>query len=157
MTKEEQVAAICRPVVESMGLEWVGVEYHHGRHALLRIYLDKEGGIGMDDVVAATEQLNPLLDVHDPIGGMYTLEVSSPGLDRPLFELEHYKRFVGQLAKINVRVAVNKRRRFEGVIVAVDEENQTISLEFMAGKEREVAQLALDNIEKGRLVPVFED
>ncbi|MDO4435143.1 MAG: ribosome maturation factor RimP [Cardiobacteriaceae bacterium] len=157
MTKEEQVSDICRPVIEGMGLEWVGVEYHHGRHATLRIYLDKEGGIAMDDVVAATEQLNPLLDVHDPIGGMYTLEVSSPGLDRPLFTLEHYKRFVGSLVKINVRVAVNKRRRFEGTLIAVDEETQKISIEFQVGKEKLVEHLALDNIEKGRLVPVFED
>lgn len=156
MSKEAEITDLCRPFVESMGLEWVGVEYrHHSRDALLRIYLDKEGGISMDDIVAATEELNPFLDAHDPIGGMYTLEVSSPGLDRPLFALRDFERFIGHRAKINLRVAMERRRRFEGVITAVEGENIHLTIE--EGKEQRMQILPYSNIDKARLVPIFED
>ena len=87
MSREERVTELLKPVVESMGFEWVGVEYHHNSvNAILRIYVDRpEGGIDMEGVVEVTEAVNPILDVEDPINAPYTLEVSSPGLDRPLF------------------------------------------------------------------------
>lgn len=156
MTREEAVEGICRPVVEGMGFEWVGVEYHHNsQNAILRIYVDRhEGGIAMDEVVAITEQINPLLDVEDPIGGMYTLEVSSPGLDRPLFTLEHYAKFTGRAAKVTLKRALDRRRRFEGEIVAA--RDGQVVLKIQEGKEwREVA-LEFANIDKARLVPVFD-
>ncbi|MDO4777143.1 MAG: ribosome maturation factor RimP [Cardiobacteriaceae bacterium] len=156
MSREEVVEALCRPVVEGMGFEWVGVEYHHNsQNAILRIYVDRpEGGIAMDDVVAVTEQINPLLDVEDPISGMYTLEVSSPGLDRPLFTLAHYEKFIGREAKVTLKRALDRRRRFEGEIVKVEDGN--VILNIRDGKEwREVA-VEFANIDKARLVPVFD-
>lgn len=156
MTREEVVENLCRPVVEGMGFEWVGVEYHHNsQNAILRIYVDRpEGGIAMDDVVAVTEQINPLLDVEDPISGMYTLEVSSPGLDRPLFVPAHYEKFIGREAKVTLKRALDRRRRFEGEIVKV--EGDSVILKIREGKAwREVA-LAFANIDKARLVPVFD-
>lgn len=159
MTREEAVAALCQPVVEAMGYEWVGVEYHHNsRNAILRIYVDKpEGGIGMDDVVAVTEQINPMLDVEEPIKAAYTLEVSSPGLDRPLFTLPQFGRFIGHEVKIGVYHAIEGQRKFTGQIVAVDESAQTVSLLFAKSRDEKVITIAFDNIDKARLVPVFED
>ncbi|WP_072280938.1 ribosome maturation factor RimP [Rappaport israeli] len=157
MSREQTISDLCKPLVESMGYEWVGVEFHaNSVNSILRIYVDKpEGGISMEDVVAVTEQINPLLDVKDPISVAYTLEVSSPGLDRPLFTPEHFQRFTGELVKLNVRQPVERRRKFTGVIQSVDlEENKLIlSLE----KEGEMVELALDNIDKARLVPVFDN
>ena len=135
MSREQVIEELCRPVVEGMGFEWVGVEYHHNsQNAILRIYVDRpEGGIAMDDVVAVTEQINPLLDVEDPISGMYTLEVSSPGLDRPLFTPAHYEKFVGREAKVTLKRALDRRRRFEGEILRVEGEN--VVLNIREGKE----------------------
>jgi len=92
MSREERVTELLKPVVESMGFEWVGVEYHHNSvNAILRIYVDRpEGGIDMEGVVEVTEAVNPILDVEDPINAPYTLEVSSPGLDRPLFSFTDF-------------------------------------------------------------------
>lgn len=159
MSREERVAELCRPLVESMGYEWVGVKYHHNtRNAILRIYVDKpEGGIGIDDIVEVTEQINPLLDVEDPISAEYTLEVSSPGLDRPLFELAHFAQFVGAQVKLTTRRAVAGQRKFTGVIEAVDATAQQISLRLPEAKAQPVVMLDYDNIDKARLVPVFED
>lgn len=156
MSREQVVEDICRPVVEGMGFEWVGVEYHHNsQNAILRIYVDRpEGGIAMDEVVAVTEQINPLLDVEDPIGGMYTLEVSSPGLDRPLFTLEQYARFVGREAKVTLKRALDRRRRFEGEIVAAADGQ--VTLKIAEGKEWREVVLEFANIDKARLVPVFD-
>ena len=156
MTREKVVEELCRPVVEGMGFEWVGVEYHHNsQNAILRIYVDRhEGGIAMDEVVAITEQINPLLDVEDPIGGMYTLEVSSPGLDRPLFTLAQYEKFIGREAKVTLKRALDRRRRFEGEIVAVKDGN--VVLNIQDGKQRREVALDFANIDKARLVPVFD-
>lgn len=159
MSREEQVSELCQPLVESMGYEWVGVQYlHHPRNAILRIYVDRpEGGITMEDVVAVTEQLNPLLDVEEPIKGMYTLEVSSPGLDRPLFTLAQFARFIGVPVKLNVHQAVAGQRKFSGEIAAVDLEGETVELLFTHSKAQSRITLDYANIDKARLVPVFED
>lgn len=156
MSREQVIEDLCRPVVEGMGFEWVGVEYHHNsQNAILRIYVDRpEGGIAMDDVVAVTEQINPLLDVEDPISGMYTLEVSSPGLDRPLFTPAHYEKFVGREVKVTLKRALDRRRRFEGEIVKVEGEN--VFLKIREGKEWRDVMLEFANIDKARLVPVFD-
>ncbi|UJF24871.1 ribosome maturation factor RimP [Suttonella sp. R2A3] len=159
MSREEKVSELCRPLVESMGYEWVGVEYHHNtRNAILRIYVDKpEGGIGIDDIVEVTEQINPLLDVEDPISAEYTLEVSSPGMDRPLFELAHFAQFVGAEVKLMTRRAVGNQRKFTGVIESVDQEAGQVSLLLPDSKEQTVIVLDYENIDKARLVPIFED
>lgn len=158
MSKEQEVSELCQPVIESLGLELVGVQYHHNSvNPILRIYLDKAGGISMDDIVLATEQLNPLLDVSDPIGSFYTLEVSSPGLDRPLFSLADFEKFLGAPVKVQLRTPVEKRRRFEGLISAVDRASGQIQLTWRDGKEDRQVSFAYDQVEKARLVPVFAD
>ena len=109
----------------------------------------------MDGVVAVTEAVNPILDVEDPINAPYTLEVSSPGLDRPLFAFADFVRFTGQTVKLNLHTPLGKRRRFEGVIAATDEAVQRITLQIPNGKETETVEIDFANVDKARLVPVF--
>jgi len=147
----ESLAALVRGVVEPMGYELVGVLYRAGQPAggLLRIYIDREGGIQLDDCVAVSQQLSGVLDVEDPIKGEYQLEVSSPGLDRPLFEPAHYQRFAGHEVQIRLSRAMDRRRRFKGRIVALDGSDLVLDVE---GEE---LRLPLDLIDSARLVPEF--
>ncbi len=90
-SKEQQIQQMLEPTVEALGFDLWGVEYlSQGRHSVLRVYIEHEKGISVDDCAAVSEQVSGVLDVEDPITGEYTLEVSSPGMDRLLFKLEQY-------------------------------------------------------------------
>lgn len=141
---------IIRNVVEPMGYELVGAEYHpQAQRGLLRVYIDQPAGIQLDDCQRVSHQLSGVLDVEDPIAEDYVLEVSSPGLDRPLFELTHFARFGGHLAKVKLALPRHGRRNFKGVIAGV--EGDRVLLEF----EGETLALAFDEIDSARLVPEF--
>lgn len=134
-----QLEAIIEPAVAALGYELVGIEYlGQGRHSLLRVYIDSENGITVDDCEQASRQISAVMDVEDPIRGQYTLEVSSPGLERPLFKPEHYERFKGNLVQLRLRVPIDGRRKYVGelhgvrdgdVVVVVDGEERTFSLQ----------------------------
>ncbi|NOZ54235.1 MAG: ribosome maturation factor RimP [Gammaproteobacteria bacterium] len=112
------IHGLIQPVANALGYELLGVEYHaQGRHSLLRLYIDSENGITADDCARVSHQVSGLLEVEDVIRGDYNLEVSSPGLDRPLFTLEHFERFVGRNAKVHLTVAIKGGRKFSGIIV----------------------------------------
>ncbi len=144
----EDLTALIRMTVEPMGYELLGVEYlQPGGSTLLRIYIDGENGITMDDCAAVSHQVSGVLDVEDPIPGQYTLEVSSPGLDRPLFTSAHYQRFTGRRAKVRLREKLGGRRRFEGVLQGIQE-----GYLLLQGEEA-LFRLPLDQIESARLVP----
>ncbi|HEC17166.1 MAG TPA: ribosome maturation factor RimP [Sedimenticola sp.] len=147
----ESLSRLIRQVVESMGYELVGVELLTGKKAgaLLRVYVDREEGITLDDCAAVSHQVSGLLDVEDPIKENYDLEVSSPGLDRPLFYKEHYERFAGRKARIRLRAMLHGRRRYEGVLAGVRDN------EILLEVEGEQVELPLDQIETARLVPEF--
>lgn len=139
------------PVIADLGLECLGVEYtpSHG-NSLVRVYIDADDrAVTVDDCEAVSRQVSATLDVNDPIEGRYTLEVSSPGLDRPLYTPEHFARFAGQAAKLEVNLAIGGRRRFQGPIVAV--ENATIVL----AQDGVPVRIEHDNIHKAKLVPEF--
>lgn len=149
--RSTELTELLAPVVADMGLECLGVEYSpsHG-NSLVRVYIDAPGrAVTVDDCEAVSRQVSATLDVSDPIQGRYTLEVSSPGLDRPLFTPEQFARFIGQSAKLEVNLPLNGRRRFQGPIRAVD--GATIVLE-QDGAEVRIAQ---DNIHKAKLLPDF--
>jgi ribosome maturation factor RimP len=112
---------LARGVVEGLSYEFVGLELisRPDRGALLRVYIDQEEGVRLDDCEAVSRQLSGVLDVEDPIRGEYSLEVSSPGLDRPLFEPEHFRRFVGHEARVRLSVPLGGRRKYKGVIAGV--------------------------------------
>ncbi len=136
------------PVVAGMGYEFVGLEYLSGASpAILRFYIDHEQGITVDDCAAVSRQISAVLDVEDPITGEYTLEVSSPGLDRPLFIAEHYQQFMGEKVKCKLRMPLDGRRNFTGKLLEADDEKITLSI------DNDEFELFIDDIEKANLVP----
>jgi ribosome maturation factor RimP len=135
-------------LVSSMGYEFVGCELRkHNTGALLRLYIDAEKGVGVDDCSKVSRQVSAMLDVEDPIQGHYTLEVSSPGLDRPLFELAHYQKFIGREVKVKLFAPLDGRRNFVGVLLRVEDDKITLMVE-----QTEV-ELSFSNIEKAKLIP----
>jgi ribosome maturation factor RimP len=149
--KEEDLNALLAPLLRDLGLELVGIEFSPGRGgSLLRVYVDVEGRpVTIDDCERASREISALLDVNDPVAGRYTLEVSSPGLDRPLFTPEQFARFVGEAVKINVNLPIEGRRRFHGTISAVDGDRITIV------QDGEAVTLVHANIAKARLAPDY--
>ncbi len=147
--KSEQIQALLAPTVASLGLELLGVEFvPSGHSALLRLYIDAPGRhVGIEDCEAASREVSALLDVNDPIESEYTLEVSSPGIDRPLFTVEQFARFIGEQVKISLRLPQDGRRRISGKILAAAEGQVRIA------DEKGELELAMDNIEKARLQP----
>ena len=149
---ETRIVDLLEPSVRGLGYELLGVEFTgQGQHSRLRIFIDRDGGVNLDDCELVSRQVSAVLDVEDPIRGHYALEVSSPGLDRPLFKLEHFSRFVGSLVKIRLRNALTGQRNFKGKIVRVDDRAIVIEQED-AGE----ISLAHDNIDKANLIPIFE-
>ncbi|MDN2663889.1 ribosome maturation factor RimP [Psychromonas sp. 14N.309.X.WAT.B.A12] len=148
---EERLTEMLAPSVEDLGYELVGIEYvRAGKHSTLRIYIDQEEGILVDDCAAVSRQVSAIMDVEDPITNEYTLEVSSPGMERPLFNAAQYAAFIGEEVKIQLRMPIQNRRRWKGVISNVDGEIVSISVE---GKEE---RFALSNIQKANIVPKFD-
>lgn len=142
------VQAIVEPVVSSLGYELVGVEFlMQGRSGLLRVYIDTEEGIRVEDCQRVSHQLSGVLDVEDVIKGQYQLEVSSPGLDRPLFTMEHFERFVGHRAKLKLVAPKEGQRKFRGTLRGVKDDQ--IILEV----ENEEISLPLSSIDKANLIP----
>lgn len=119
----EQIAELIAPTVEALGLELWGIELQQqGKYSLLRIYIEnREDGVGIEDCEKVSRQVSALLDVEDPISGEYTLEVSSPGMDRPLFTAEQFGLYVGETVNVRLRTAMQGRRKFKGVIERVNE------------------------------------
>lgn len=147
-TGEARLKAILQPAVEALGYELVGVEHRRGRgRGLLRAYIDKDGGVNLDDCARASHQISGVLDVEDPIAEPYDLEVSSPGLDRPLFEASHYQRFAGRRVRLRLRLPFEGRRKFTGTLIGFQDGEIRIEEE---GVER---KLPFDAISSARLVP----
>jgi ribosome maturation factor RimP len=137
--------------VEAIGFELVGLEFvRAGKHSTLRIYIDSEKGIDVDDCADVSHQVSAVLDVEDPISTEYNLEVSSPGLDRPLFKPEHYQQVAGQTITVKLQMPENGRRNFKGVLGHVD--NTVFSIDV----DNETFELAFDNVLKANVVPEFD-
>lgn len=139
---------VVEPVVESLGYELVGVEFlPQGRHGLLRVYIDAEEGVTLDDCQQVSHQLSGVLDVEDVVRGQYNLEISSPGLDRPLFTEDHFQRFVGKVAKLKLGVPLEGRRKLKGVLQGMNDDKVMIEV------EGEVLAVPFNTIDKANLVP----
>lgn len=133
----DKIEGMLVPLVTSMGLELVEIEYkREGRQTILRIYIDKEGGVTLDDCAAVSKELSALLDVEDVIPGKFTLEVSSPGLNRPLKSLSDYDRYTGKLVRIKTFAAFaddsgKLRKTFLGKLLGL--EGDVINLKLQEG------------------------
>ncbi len=123
MSVQDNLIRLIRPAVEDLGYEFVGLEYlSNPKNRLVRIYIDREPeGISVDDCANVSHEVSALLDVEDPISGEYSLEVSSPGIERPLFEPAHYRQFVGERATVHLFAPLENRRKIKGVIVEADD------------------------------------
>jgi len=144
MSVVDRVRELVEPLVTSQGAELVDVEHGPG---LLRVYLDREGGIDLEAITRFSEQISDLLDVHDPVPGRYTLEVSSPGLERPLKVPAHYRRFVGTVVNVKTRSHVEGDRRFQGTLTAATDDTITVSVPNAGPRT-----LRYDEIEKAKTV-----
>ncbi len=136
-----------QPAIEALELELWGIEYlTKGRSALLRVYIDNENGVTIDDCEKVSRQISAILDVEDPIAGEYTLEVSSPGLDRPLFTAEQYTAYVGEIINVRLSSPIDGRRKFKGVLNSADPQkivmtvdNQPVEILFSQIEKANVA------------------
>lgn len=148
---EKRLTTMLTSPVEALGFEFVGVEFvRAGKHSILRVYIDHEDGISVDHCAEVSHQVSAVLDVEDPISTEYNLEVSSPGMDRPLFKEQHYADIVGEVVSVRLSMPMDNRRNFKGTLVAVD--NGVVSVEV----DGQTYDLAFANIEKGNLVPTFD-
>lgn len=150
-TLEQNLQEMLQGAVEDLGCELWGIECQRaGRFMTVRLFIDKEGGVTIDDCSDVSRQVSAILDVEDPIADKYNLEVSSPGLDRPLFTLVHYERFVGREVVIHLRIPMFDRRKWQGKLESVEGELITLIV------DNEPRQFAFGNIQKANLVPVFD-
>ena len=147
--RSTDIAAMLAPSVEALQLELLGVELvPSGAHALLRLYIDANGrAVTIDDCEAVSREVSAVLDLNDPIASRYTLEVSSPGIDRPLFTAAQFARHIGETVKLNLQIPQDGRRRLQGAIAGVDGDGIALRVD---GTDLIVAHA---NIEKARLVP----
>jgi ribosome maturation factor RimP len=144
---KERLIEMLEPAVAAMGFELADLDAYFGRRGLLRLYIDREGGVTVDDCQRVSQQIGALLDVEDPLPGSYVLEVSSPGFDRRLRTLAHFERFKGEQAKVELRDAIDGRRRFSGRLVGV--EGSEVLLEV----DGELTRLPFGEITVARLAP----
>jgi ribosome maturation factor RimP len=151
--RNEELTELLTPIIADMGLECLGVEYSPSNgNGLVRVYIDTaDRAVTVEDCEAVSRQVSATLDVHDPVQGRYTLEVSSPGLDRPLFTPAQFARFVGSPAKLELNLPLNGRRRFQGAILAAGDDGIVID------QDGTPVTLAHGNIHKARLVPEFPE
>lgn len=166
--KTQALQDLIAPAVEACDVNLWGIEFlPQGKRSLLRIYIDKpvdentapvvnedgeeeQGrGIGVQDCVRVTQQVGAILDVHDPISGEYSLEVSSPGWDRPFFQLEQMSGYIGHTVALRLISAVDNRRKFQAKLVAVDLENEMIQVEV---EKQQILDIDSHNIDKANLV-----
>ncbi|HSH48792.1 MAG TPA: ribosome maturation factor RimP [Halomonas sp.] len=150
-TKDAALQALIEPVVDAMGFELWGVDYlAQGKHSRLVVYIDHASGVSVDDCADVSRQVSALLDVEDPIAGKYRLEVSSPGMDRPLFSLGQFARYTGHVVSLRLRVPFDGRRKFQGLLAGVEGDEVLLQLE---GDEY---CFPIEGIEQARVVPQFD-
>ncbi|MGI5309161.1 ribosome maturation factor RimP [Rheinheimera sp. WS51] len=151
MTRQEQkLTELLRPTVEANNFELLGLEIvQAGRHSTLRLYIDHTDGVNVEDCALVSREVSAVLDVEDPIQAEYLLEVSSPGLDRPLFTPAHYAAVVGQKVEVKLAIPQDGRRKFKGMLTAIEDDMLIVEVD---GKPY---RLLMDNIDKANVVAVF--
>ena len=158
-TKEKQVEALLTPTVQALGCEIWGIELmSQGRHSRLRIYIDRGDGVSVDDCEQVSRHVSDILDVEDVLQQSYTLEVSSPGMDRILFNTDQYLANVGEQIEVRLNFAFEGRKRIVGVLAGIESDDalgQTIG-QLVVQVEDEEYLLPLENVQRARVVPRFD-
>lgn len=148
---KDEIKALIAPVVTGLGFELWGMEYlTQGRHSVLKVYIDSDKGIDVDDCAQVSRQISAVLEVQDPIRSQYTLEVSSPGLDRRLYTLAQFDMYKGALVKISLSRAYEGRRRFNGRLCGVEGD------EVILRNGDQETLFPIEQIERANVVPEFE-
>lgn len=148
--KIKQLEELIKPAIDSLGLDLWGIEFQSaGKRSTLRIYIDGPEGVTVDDCARVSHQVSGILDVEDPITEQYLLEVSSPGMDRPLYNLAQYMSYIGHVLEVKLRVPFEGRRRFKGILNGVEGD------EILLVVDDNEYLLPIDYIDRARLVPQF--
>lgn len=149
MASKKELETLIKPVVESFGCELWGIDFTPFKEsALLRVFIDRDTGVTLDDCSDISHQLSGMLDVEDPIQLPYRLEVSSPGIERPMLSVNHYQRYLGRLVKMRLKWPLGGQRNFTGSIISADEDKVVLDVD---GVEVEIP---FDAIGRGRLVMI---
>ena len=144
----DQLNELIRPVVEAMGCVLWGIEQlSMGRYSTVKIYIDSQKGVDIEDCAKVSRQVSGLLDVEDPMNGEYTLEVSSPGLNRRLFKLDHYAAFIGSEVRIRLKRPFEGQRKYSGQLRGVEGD------EIILGHQDEEVLIPFEEIERANVVP----
>jgi ribosome maturation factor RimP len=147
---ELDLIALFEPTIEDMGFELLGLELAQaGRSATLRVYIEHENGINVDNCADVSRQISAILDVEDPISNEYNLEVSSPGVDRPLFKQEHFVKAQGEEVRLRTKLPQDGRRNFKGDLTEINGDTITLSIDgadFM---------VMLSNVERANIIAKF--
>jgi len=146
----EKLIALTEPLLEKLGYELVDLEYAPGRaHAVLRVFIDRPEGVGLDDCERASHELSALLDVEDPVPVAFTLEVSSPGLDRVLRKPAHFQRFIGERIWVELRAAREGRRRYTGRLDALNDEGIELNVDGA------MVKVPFADVSRARVAPLW--
>lgn len=146
-TRTDNLTAIIEPGLAALNYDLLGCEFvDQGKDSILRVFIDKEDGVTIDDCGRASRHISVVLDVEDPIRGHYNLEVSTPGIERPLFKLDHYRQFVGHKIKIKLTMPLADKRNFIGELKSVADDDLTLQV------EGETFVIPFDQVQKGKLV-----
>jgi ribosome maturation factor RimP len=149
--KLDQLNEMLEPAIVALGYQLWGTEFRASRgRSLLRIYIDSPNGITVDDCAAVSHQVSGILDVEDPIAGEYVLEVSSPGMDRPLFTLSQYLQYIGWIVDVRLRYPFEGRKRFKGILSGVEDHDVVVVV------DAHEYLLPIEQIDRAHLVPQFE-
>ena len=149
--KEVDIEALLTPVVELENCSIWGVEYlTQGRHSKLRLYIDRDDGIGVEDCERVSRRVSDVLDVEDSIAGFYSLEVSSPGMDRILFKPEQFEASIGEQVDVRLSFPFEGRKRFVGVLAGLEDGEAVVRV------DEDEYLLPLENVQRARIVPQFD-
>ena len=149
-TLEQNLQEMLQDAVKDLGCELWGIECQRvGRFMTVRLFIDKEGGVTVDDCADVSRQVSAILDVEDPIADKYNLEVSSPGLDRPLFPLPQFERYIGQDIAVHLRIPVMERRKWQGKLERIEKDMITLIVD----DQEQI--LVFGNIQKANVVAKF--
>ncbi|MDO6515211.1 MULTISPECIES: ribosome maturation factor RimP [Neptuniibacter] len=148
--KMKLLQELIEPSVIALGVELWGIEFlSQGKHSTLRVYIDSENGISVDDCAKVSHQISGIMDVEDPIAGNYTLEVSSPGVDRPLFTLEQFAAYAGSHIQLRLRIAYEGRRKFKGILNGIEGDDILVVV------DDEEYMLPIEYIDRANIIPQF--
>ncbi len=148
---EIKLTNMLEDAVAAVGFELLGVEFiRAGKHSTLRVYIDSENGVDVDDCADVSHQVSAILDIEDPINTEYNLEISSPGMDRPLFKPSHYEQVVSQTVSVKLQVPIDGRRNYKGTLLRCDEHGFEIQV------DNQTFTLTYNNVMKANLVPEFD-